>query len=82
MRRHEDTSETLYVVKECRQGSDEAKILKFLQTLKPPCKHIISLIETIASNAGTCVVLPERKSIKEQLECFTNGGDLGACSLT
>lgn len=76
MRRREDTSGTLYIIKECRQGSDEAKILKSLQTLRPPCKHIISLIETIASNAGTCIVLPERQSIKEQLECFTDGGDL------
>jgi serine/threonine protein kinase len=76
MRRHEDTSGTLYIIKECRQRSDEAKILKFLQTLKPTCKHIIPLIETIASNAGTCVVLPERQSIKEQLECFADGGDL------
>jgi len=76
MRRHDDTSGTLYIIKECRQGSDEAKILKFLQTLKPPCKHIISLIETIVSNAGTCVVLSERQSVKEQLQCFTDGGNL------
>ena len=77
MRRHEDTSGTLVIVKECRQGSDEAKILEFLQTLRPPCKHIISLIETIVSHAGTtCIVLPERQSVKEQVECFTDGGDL------
>ena len=76
MRNHKDTSGTLYIVKECRQGSDEAKILKFLQTLKPPCRHIISLIKTVVSNAGPCIVLPERQSVKEQLGCFTDGGDL------
>jgi len=76
MRRHDDTSGTLYIVKECRQGSDEAKILKFLQALKPPCKHVISLIETIETNAGTCVVFPERESVKEKLHCFIDGGNL------
>jgi len=50
--------------------------LKFLQTLKPPCKHVIPLVETIQTNTGTCVVFPERQSIKEQLHCFTDGGDL------
>src|SRR5487761_1193060 len=76
MRRHDETSGTLYIVKECRQGSDEVKILEFLQTLKPPCMHIISLIETVASNAGTFLVLPERESVEGQLECFIDGGDL------
>ena len=76
MRRRDDASGTLYMVKECRQGSDEPKILEFLQSLKPPSEHIIPLIETIVSNAGPCVVLPERDSVKEQLESFTDGGDL------
>ena len=72
----DDTSGTLYIVKEFRQGSDEAKILKFLQTLKPPCKYIISLIKIIVSNAGTFLVLPDRQSVEEQLHCFTDGGNL------
>jgi len=77
MRCHEDNNGTLHIVKECCQGSDEAKILEFLKVLKLPCEPIISLIETIVSNASTtCIVLPERQSIKEQLECFTNGGIL------
>jgi serine/threonine protein kinase len=76
MRRHDDTSGTLYIVKKCRQGSDEVKILKFLQMLKPPCKHVITLIETIETNAGTCVAFPERQSVKEELHCFTDGGIL------
>jgi serine/threonine protein kinase len=76
MRRHDDTSGTRYIVKECRQGSDEVNILKFLQTLKPPCKHIVSLVETIETNAGTYVVLPERESVQEQLHCSLDGGYL------
>lgn len=76
MRRCGDPSGKVYIVKESRRGPNELEILRFLRSISPSSDHIITLVETTKSNKGKCIVLPERRSVDEQLRMFANGGSL------
>lgn len=76
MHRRGDSSEGVFIVKQCHRGSDEVEILKYLRSVKPSSPHIITLVETVTTNVGEYLIFPERGSVDEQLTFFADGGRL------
>lgn len=76
MRRRGDPSGNVFIMKEFRRDSNEVEILEYLRTAKPASAHIITLMETVQTSIGECMVFPERGSVYVQLSFFTDGGRL------
>ncbi|KAH8981800.1 kinase-like domain-containing protein [Lactarius akahatsu] len=64
--RQSDRNKTELIAKHLRKRSKELDILKYLRTIRPQSRHIISFIETIPSNTGGWLILPKLRSIRYQ----------------
>ena len=73
--RRSDPKKIELIAKRIRDGSNELDILKYLRTIRPQSKHVISLIDAIPSIATEWLILPQLHSINQEL--MNRGGNSG-----
>ena len=73
MYRRRDPKKIELIAKRIREGSNELDIIKYLRTIRPQSKHVISLIDAIPSITADLLVLPKQHSIDQGL--VNRGGD-------
>ncbi|THH03692.1 hypothetical protein EW145_g6081, partial [Phellinidium pouzarii] len=71
-----DASRTRYIAKRQHTDAKEWKMMEAIEAIEPRCENIIRLINTIESNVGKCIVLPERMSVADELYNKPKGGAL------
>ncbi|KAJ3991501.1 kinase-like domain-containing protein [Lentinula boryana] len=74
VRQRTDIERHVYIAKKQARKSKELEIIRALNEKRPPCKNIIQLIDTVETSDLTYIILPELRSVDEQV--YIGGGHL------
>ncbi|KAJ3744889.1 hypothetical protein DFH05DRAFT_1097582 [Lentinula detonsa] len=74
VRQRTDIERHVCIAKKQARKSKELEIIRALNEKRPPCKNIIQLIDTVETSDLTYIILPELRSVDEQV--YVGGGHL------